>query len=131
MCGEGDVPERNVVVGEPRPPVHRLVQRSVRRVVLRLGEGALLRLKRNSACFIRNFLKKKIHVCNYSLDLHFYLVVKEPHDGGPDDEGVDVDVVLPVLEGHRVQAPDHPRGQPHVRLRVVPVLQINVRFGVV
>ena len=51
--GEGDVPEggaivaRNVraVVEEPRPPVHRLVQRPVRRVVLRLREGAVLSLK--------------------------------------------------------------------------------------
>ena len=50
MGGEGDVPEsavaRNVatVVEEPRPPVHRLVEGLVGRVVLRLGEGALLGL---------------------------------------------------------------------------------------
>ena len=81
--------------------------------------------------FDKELSSGKIHVCNYSLDLHSCLVVEEPHDGGPDDEGVDVDVVLPVLEGHRVQAPDHPRGQPHVRLRVVPVLQIIMRFEVV
>ena len=59
VCGEGDVPELDVVVGEPRPPVHRLVQRSVRRVVLRLREGALLSLKGNSACLIKNFHQEK------------------------------------------------------------------------
>ena len=40
---------------------------------------------------------------------------------------MDVDVVLPVLEGDRVEAPDDPRRQPHVRLRVVPVLDAAVR----
>ena len=49
------------------------------------------------------------------------LVVDEPHDRRPDDHGVDVDVVFPVLVGYVRESANHPGGQPNVGLGVVPI----------
>ena len=48
------------------------------------------------------------------------LIVDEPHDGRADDLRIDVDVVLPVLEGDSLKDPDAPGGQPDRWLGPVP-----------